>query len=68
MGMFMYKEVMSNDPIISSSSMGTFLMYLENMVEFLALLFSSLMQALRMLAMYLLRLYSGEPLNFKLLR
>ena len=43
---------------ISSSSMGTFLMQLENVVEFLALYFS----ALRMLDMYLLILYSGEPL------
>ena len=58
MRMFVYKEVTSNDTIISSSSMGTFLMELENVVEFLALLFSSL----RMLAMYLLRLYSEEPL------
>ena len=32
----------SNDAIVSSSSMGTFLIELENMVEFLVLLFSSL--------------------------
>ena len=32
------------------------------MVEFLELLFSSLIQALTMLPMYFLRLYSGEPL------
>ena len=36
-GMFVYKEVTSNDTIISSASMETFLMYLENVVEFLAL-------------------------------
>ena len=41
--------------IISSSSMGTFLMYLENVAEFLALLFSSITYAFR-------RLYNGEPL------
>ena len=58
----MYKEMMSNDTIISSSSMGTFLILLENVVEFLALLFSSWTYALRMLAMYLLILYSREPL------
>ena len=61
-GMFVYKEVTSNDAITSSSSMGTFLMQLENIVEFLALLFSSLTLALRMLAIYLLRLYYGELL------
>ena len=38
----MYKEVMPNDTIISSSSMGTFLMQLENVAEFLALFFPSL--------------------------
>ena len=60
--MFLYNEVMSNDTIMSSSSMRKFLMWLENAVEFLALSFSSLTEALKMLAMYLLRLYSGEPL------
>ena len=40
-GMFVYKEVTSNDTIISSFSMGK-MMQLENVVEFLALLFSSL--------------------------
>ena len=58
MGMFVYKEVTSNDTIISSSSMGKFPMQLENVLEFLALLFSSL----RMLAVYLLRLY-GETIG-----
>ena len=36
------KEVTSNDTIASSSSMEPFLMQLENMVEFLAIIFSSL--------------------------
>ena len=62
MGMFVYKEVTSNDVIISSSSMGTFMMCLENVVASLILLFSSLTLALRMLAMYLFRLYNREPL------
>ena len=35
--MFVYKEVMSNDTIISSSSIVTFLIELENVVEFLGL-------------------------------
>ena len=61
-GMFVYKEVTSNDAIISSSSMGTFMMCLENVVASLILLLSSLTQALRMLAMYLFRLCSREPL------
>ena len=61
-GMFVYKEVTSNDAIISSSSMGTFMMCLENVVASLILLFSSLKQALRMLAMYLFRLFNREAL------
>ena len=61
-GMFMYKELTSNDTITSSSLIGIFLIWLESMVEFFALLFSSLTSAFRMLAMYLLRLYNGEPL------
>ena len=61
-GIFVSKEVTSNDTIILSSSMGTFLMELENVVEFLQLLFSSLTYAFRMLAMYLFRLYHEEPL------
>ena len=40
--MFVYKEVTSNNIIILSSSIVTFLMYLEKVVEFLALLLSSL--------------------------
>ena len=39
MGVFVYKEVTSNDTIISSSSMGAFMM--ESVVEFFLLLFSS---------------------------
>ena len=42
MEMFEYKEATLNDTSISSSSMETFLMQLGNVVEFLALLFSSL--------------------------
>ena len=38
----MYKEVTSNDTIISSSLMKTFLMHFNNLLEFLALLFLSL--------------------------
>ena len=38
---FKHKEVTSNDAINLSSSMGTFLMYLENVVEFLVWVFSS---------------------------
>ena len=67
--MFVYKEVTSNDTIALSYLMGTFLMLLENVVEFLALLFSFfhlsiilLFSALRMLAVYLFKLYNGEPL------
>ena len=41
-GMFVHKEVTPNDTIFPSPSMGTFLMQYENMVEFLALLFSYL--------------------------
>ena len=40
MGMLLYKEMTANDTIILSSSIGTFLTWLENVVEFLALLFS----------------------------
>ena len=47
-GMFLYKEVTSNDAIISSSSMRTFLKYLQNVVEFLVLLFSSFLLALNL--------------------
>ena len=45
MEMFVSKEVTSNDTIISSFSMGTFPMQLENVVEFLVLLFSFLTEA-----------------------
>ena len=57
-GMFVYKEVTSIDTITSSSSMGTFPVLLQNVVEFSALLFS----CFSMLATYLLRLYNGKPL------
>ena len=53
-GRFVYKEVTPKDNIISSSSMVTFLMQLENLVNFLALLFSSQ----TILAMYQFR---GRP-------
>ena len=54
----------ANDIIISSYSMGIFLMYFENVTEILALLFSSLTEAFRMYGMYLLKLYNWEPLCF----
>ena len=41
-GMFVYKKVTSNRYYYCASSMETFLMQLENLVEFLALLFSFL--------------------------
>lgn len=40
--MFVYNEVTSNNAIILSSSTGTSLMYLEHVIEFLALLLLSL--------------------------
>ena len=43
--------------------MGIFLTYLENVAEFLVLLFSFLTLASKILAMSLLRLYIGEPLH-----
>ena len=54
MGMFVYKKVTSYDTIISSSSMGNFL--LLDVAEFLTLSFSYLTQAFRMFE------YHGEPL------
>ena len=55
-----YKKMASNDAIISSMSTETFLMLLKNVVEFLALLLLFLTKVLRMLAMYLSRLYNGN--------
>ena len=52
-GIFVFKEMISDDTIISSSSIGAFLMQLENVVVFLALLFSTLAKVFRMLDMYL---------------
>ena len=60
--MFVHKRVTSNYTINLSSSMGTFLMKQKYVVEFLALLFSSLTYAFRMLVMYLLKSYNGKPL------
>ena len=57
--MFVYMDVTSNGTIISPSSMGPFLIQLENLVEFLAFLFLSLTLK-RMLAMRLLTLYYGH--------
>ena len=54
---------MSNDTIISSSSMLIFVIKLENLVKLLALLFFSLTYAFGVLAMYLLRLYNEGSLN-----
>ena len=48
--------------------MGTFLMKQKYVVEFLALLFSLLTYAFRMLVMYLLRSYNGEPLYETIIR
>ena len=64
LGMFVQKDMMSNDTIISLSPMETFMMYLENVVEFLAMLFSSLtFSSLRMLAMCLLRMCNSILIN-----
>ena len=56
MGMFVYKEVTSNDTIISSSSRGTLLM--ENVVEFFSLLFSSF----KNVSYVFVKVVSGEQL------